>query len=90
MPGVGALHHRYLFGRAGGDDLTALVATLGAEVDDPVGGLDDVQVVLDHRDGVAVIAQSMQHAEQLLDVVKMQAGGRFIEDIKRAAGVALG
>ena len=28
-------------------------AALGAEVDDPVGGLDDVQVVLDDDDGVA-------------------------------------
>ena len=36
-----------------GDDQAAARAALGAQVDDPVGGLDDVQVVLDDDDGVA-------------------------------------
>jgi DNA-binding MltR family transcriptional regulator len=38
------LHH--LFRRADGDDFAAVDAAVGSEVDDPVGGLDDVQVVL--------------------------------------------
>jgi hypothetical protein len=36
-----------------GDDLAAARSSLRSEVDDPIGGLDDVQVVLDHDDGVA-------------------------------------
>ncbi len=47
---------RYLgdaIGRALGDDLTAVRSSLRPEVDDPIGGLDDIQVVLDHDDGVA-------------------------------------
>src|SRR5204863_9909219 len=39
-----------LLGGAGGDDLAAGGAALGAEVDDPVGGLDDVEVVLDDQE----------------------------------------
>ena len=35
-------------------------------------------------------AQAMQHAEQLLDVVEVQARGRLVEDVERAPGVALG
>ena len=36
-----------LFGGPGGDDMAAGVAAFGTEVDDPIGGLDDVEVVLD-------------------------------------------
>jgi hypothetical protein len=35
-------------------------------------------------------AQAVQHLEQHFDVLEMQAGGRFVEDVQRAAGVALG
>ena len=40
-------------GRALGDDAAAALAALGAQVNDPVGGLDDVEVVLDDDQGVA-------------------------------------
>ena len=42
--------------------------------------LYNVKVVLDDDDGVAVGGQPLQHAEQHLDVLEMQAGGRFVED----------
>ena len=38
-----------LLGGADGDDLAASAAALGAHVDHPVGGLDDVEIVLDHE-----------------------------------------
>src|SRR6187431_1275869 len=37
-----------VFRRTPGDDFAAAVAAFGAEVDHPVGGLDDLQIVLDH------------------------------------------
>ncbi|MPN49980.1 hypothetical protein SDC9_197604 [bioreactor metagenome] len=46
--------------------------------------------MLDDDDGVARIAQLQQHLQQQIDVRKMQAGGGFIQDVQRAAGVALG
>ena len=64
-------------------------AAFGPHVDQPVGGLDDVQVVLDYHDGVAGVAQLLQHLEQQIDVGKVQAGGRLVQDVERAAGVAL-
>jgi peptidoglycan/LPS O-acetylase OafA/YrhL len=45
-------------GRALHDDVAAAVAAFGTEVDDPVGGLDDVEVVLDHEHGVALVDEA--------------------------------
>ena len=73
-----------------GQHLAAPGAAFGAHVDQPVGGFDHVQVVLDHDDGVAGVAQLVQHLEQQFDVGKVQAGGGLVQDVEGAAGVALG
>ena len=51
---------RDLLGRAGRDDAAALVAALRAEVDEPVGALDHVEVVLDHDDRVAGVDEPVR------------------------------
>jgi hypothetical protein len=71
------------------DDPPAAIAAFGSEVDQPVGGLDHVEVVLDHHDRVAAVPQALQHGEQQFDVLEVQAGGGLVEDVERAAGVAL-
>ena len=58
LAGVARRDLRDLLGRAGRDDLAAGRAALGAEVDDPVGGLDDVEVVLDDEHGVAAVDEA--------------------------------
>jgi hypothetical protein len=68
-----------------GEDLAAAGAAFGAEVDDPVGLLDDVEVVLDRDDGVAAVDEAVQDVDQLLDVGEVEAGGRLVEDVERAA-----
>ena len=78
-----------LLRRAGGHDLPAAGAPFGPEVDDPVGRLDDVEIVLDHQHRVAGIDEVVQHLEQQLDVGEVQAGGRLVEQIERAAGALL-
>ena len=47
-----------LLRRPGRDEVAALVAALRAEVDHPVRGLDDVEVVLDDDDGVAALDEA--------------------------------
>ena len=37
-----------------------------------------------------LVDQLVQHVEQLRHVVEMQAGGRLVQDVERAAGGALG
>ena len=72
-------------GRPFGDDPAAARSPFGAEVDHPVGGLDDVEVVLDHDHRVAQRGEAVQHLEELADVVEVEAGRRLVEDVKRLA-----
>jgi uncharacterized protein len=60
LPGIGLRTGGDVFRGPDGDDQAAPVAALGAQVDDPVGGLDHVQVVLDDHEGVALVAQAVQ------------------------------
>src|SRR5690606_16084300 len=64
------------------------VPALRAHVDDPVRGLDDVQVVLDDDDRVALVHQPVEDPEQLADVVEVQPGGRLVQHVDGPAGGA--
>ena len=44
--------------------------------------------MFDDHDGVALIAQLMQHVKQLLDIGKVQAGGRLVQNVERLTGAA--
>ena len=79
LPGERFLHLRDVFGRAFGDNLTAAIAPVRTEVDDPVSSLDHVKVVLDHKHGVALIDEALEHREQATDVFEVQAGGWLVE-----------
>src|SRR5436305_1587306 len=80
--GVGARLRRHLLGAAEGDDLAALLTALRPEVENAIGGLDHVEVVLDHHDGVARVHEPLQHLEQPLDVREVEAGGGLVEDVE--------
>ena len=54
------------------DEVAASVAALWSEVDDVVGALDYVQVVLDDYQRVASLYQGVEGMEQALDVVEVQ------------------
>jgi hypothetical protein len=68
LAGVGAGLFGEGFGSAAEEDLTAVVAAFGTEVDHIVGGLDDVEMVLDDESRVTGVYQSFQAVEQALDV----------------------
>src|SRR5687768_2684127 len=72
--------------RSRDDDLPARVAPLRAEVDDPVRRLHDVEVVLDHDDGVALRDESLEDVQELADVLEVQARRRLVEDVKGEIG----
>ena len=68
------------FGRGSrGHQLAAAFATLRSEIDQPVGRADDVQIVLDHHQRMACGEQLAERAQQLGDVVEVQAGGGLVE-----------
>src|SRR5437879_10069034 len=87
--GVGPRVGGDLLRRAARDDLATALAAFRAKVDQPVGRLDDVEVVLDHDDRVAFVAQAVEHVEELCDIVEVQTGGGLIEDVEGSAGGAL-
>src|SRR5882672_5575427 len=89
LPRIAARRLHDVLRRAPGDDFAAAVAAFGAEVDHPVRGFYHFEIVLDDHDGVALRYQFVQHFQQFLDVVEMQAGGRLVQDVERAAGGAL-
>src|SRR5580658_5587444 len=90
LAGVGFFGAGDLFGRALRDDAAAAFATLGTEVDEPVGLFDDVEMVLDDEHGVAERDEALEDVEKFADVIEVQTGGGFVEDVERAAGLALG
>ncbi len=63
------------------DHLAAGGAGAGAEVDDVVGDRDRLGLVLDDQHGVALVAQLQQQVVHPLDVVRVQADGRLVEDV---------
>ena len=72
---VGVLSLAIVFGRALGDELAAVFAGFGAEVEDPVGGFDDFEVVFDDEQGVAGIDEFLENA--LEGVRCRRSGGRW-------------
>ena len=67
-----------------GDDLAAVDAGAGADVEHMVGGADGVLVVLDHDHGVAEVAQAAQRFEQPRVVALVQADRRLVEHVEHA------
>ena len=59
------------------------LAPFGPEVDDPVRGLDDVEVVLDDEQAVAGLQELPEGRQQLRDVVEVQPGRRFVENVEQ-------
>ena len=88
LPGVALVHGGNLAGRAGRDHAPAAVAAFRTEVDDPVGGLDHLQVVLDHHHRVAALHQRVQHLQELAHVVEVEARRGLVEDVEGAPGGA--
>ena len=58
------------------------MASLRAKVDDIIGRLDHVEVVLDDHDRMAVVDQSVQAIKQPIDVGEVQTGRRLVENVQ--------
>ncbi len=52
-----------VLGRSDCNDLATAIATLRAEVDDPICRFDDVQSVHDNNNCIAALAQAVQYTE---------------------------
>ena len=83
----------FVFGNLGrgafGDYPAALLATLGAEVDDVVGNLDNIEVVLDDDNCISLVNQLVKHLDKTADILEMESGGRLVENVECATRFAL-
>ena len=57
-------------------------ARAGAEVDDVVGDRDRLRIVLHDEHGVALVPQPQQQVIHPLDIVRVQARGGLVEDVR--------
>ena len=56
-----------------------MFARAGAHIQQPIGGVHDLRIVLDHQQGISGIAQAMHDADHAGHVAWMQADRRLIE-----------
>src|SRR5579883_2494410 len=84
LRGIGLGIARDLLGSAGGHERSALCAAFRAEIDDPIGGFDYVEIVFDDDKRSAAFEEFAEGSEQLLNIVEMQAGGGLVQDVENA------
>ena len=70
--------------RAGVDDVAAVLPGAGPDVDDVVGDLDGLLVVLDDEHRVAQVAQADQRVDEATVVALVQADRRLVEHVEHA------
>ena len=74
--------------RALRDYSSTALAAFRSDINEVIGGLDDVQVMLDDNNCVSAVGQSAQDLHQLMNIRKMQAGGRLIQNVDSLSGSA--
>ena len=65
--------------------MTAFHAAFGTEVNDPVGGFHQIEVVFDEDNAVACVHQPLEDEQQTGGIGGVQARCRFIEQVKGAS-----
>ena len=75
-----------LFGSTFGNHAATARAAFWTHIDDVVGRLDDVEVVLDDDHAVTGVDERLEYVQELLDVGTVQPCRRLIKDIERLTG----
>ena len=73
------------FGGARGDEFSAFRSCFWAEIEDPVGIFDDIEMVLDDKKGGTLVDEAVEQSDEEGDIIKVKTGGGFIEDEKRGS-----
>ena len=89
LPRVAGSVCSHLLGCTRGNDSSAPFAPFRTQVDDVVGTLDDIEVVLDDDNAMTALQQGLKGLQQLLDVVEMESGGGLVKDEEGGVGLLL-
>ena len=76
--------------RATRDDVTTLTAAIRPKINDPISRLDNLQIMFNHDDGIALIDKCLKDFEEFPYILKMETGGRLIQNVESATGRAFG
>ena len=69
-------------------NLATIASSAWSHLDNPVGRTDDVGIVLNHDNRVALVHKSAKHVEQDANVLEMQSCSGFVEDVERASCIS--
>ena len=90
-PTAGFVGSRLFFGfpigavwRALIDDVAAVLACAGAEVDEMIGGAHHRVFVFDHYQRVSLVAKAVHDADEAVDVTGVESDGWLVEHEERA------
>ena len=61
------------------DQLASSLARFRPKIDHPIDHADDLEIVLDDHHRIALVDESIQQIHQLIDIIEVQAGCRFVE-----------
>ena len=75
-------------GGAGCHNAAAAAAAFRSQVNDIVGALDHIQIVLNNDHRIARVHQFVQHFDQTMHIGHMQTGGGFVQNIHGLPGSA--
>ena len=62
--------------------VATLIASFRAQIDNPIGTLDDLQIVFNDHNGMSLLDQGVERFKQFPDIMEVQPGGGFIENKK--------
>ena len=83
--GVACFMFADVFWRPGGDDCAALFAAFGPHINDPIGGFDDIEIMFDNDNAIALFDEAVEDFEQFADVFEMESCCWFVENIECAS-----
>ena len=78
-PGIIIFQAGYLLRCTGEHDFTSASSSLPAQVDNVIGHLYYIHIMLYHHYRIASLNKAVKNLQQDLHVIKMKPGGRFIE-----------
>ena len=70
-----------LFGSTGCNHMSAAIATFGAHVNNVICRFNDIQIMFNDNDGVALVHKTIEDREELFYIVEMQSRGWFVKDV---------
>jgi len=85
---IGGFDLDHLFRCTFGYKFAAAIATLGTEVNQPIGNFDNIQIMFDDQHRIAGIHEALENLYKLVHVGGMEADRGLVKHVKSTTGGA--